>query len=39
VSTRMSATLSPINRIDPEKTADELTAQLQKAIDGRGLLP
>jgi multiple sugar transport system substrate-binding protein len=39
VSTRMSATLSPINRIDPEKTADELTVQVQKAIDGRGLLP
>jgi multiple sugar transport system substrate-binding protein len=39
VSTRISATLSPINQIDPEKTADELTAQVQKAIDGRGLLP
>jgi multiple sugar transport system substrate-binding protein len=39
VSTRMSATLSPINRIDPEKTADQLTVQVQKAIDGRGLLP
>ena len=31
VSTRMSATLSPINEIDPDKTADELTAQVQKA--------
>ena len=39
VSTRISVTLSPINQIDPEKTADELTAQVQKAIDGRGLLP
>ncbi len=39
VSTRMSATLSPINKIDPEKTADELAVQVQKAIDGRGLLP
>jgi multiple sugar transport system substrate-binding protein len=39
VSTRMSATLSPINKIDPEKTADKLTAQVQRAIDGRGLLP
>lgn len=39
VSTRMSATLSPINEIDPEKTADKLTAQVQKAVDGRGLLP
>ena len=39
VSTRISATLSPINKIDPEKTADKLTVQVQKAIDGRGLLP
>ncbi len=39
VSTRMSATLSPINEIDPDKTAENLTVQVQKAIDGRGLLP
>jgi multiple sugar transport system substrate-binding protein len=39
VSTRMAATLAPINDIDPEKTADELTVQVQKAIDGKGLLP
>jgi multiple sugar transport system substrate-binding protein len=39
VSTRISATLSPINEIDPEKTADELTVQVRKAIDGQGLLP
>jgi multiple sugar transport system substrate-binding protein len=39
VSTRMSATISPINRIDPETTADNLTVQVQRAIDGRGLLP
>jgi multiple sugar transport system substrate-binding protein len=39
VSTRISATLDPINEIDPEKTADQLTAQVQKAIDGKGLLP
>jgi trehalose/maltose transport system substrate-binding protein len=39
VSTRMSATLDPITEIDPEKTADELTVQVQKAIDGKGLLP
>jgi multiple sugar transport system substrate-binding protein len=39
VSTRLSATLSPINEIDPDRTADELTRQVQKAIDGRGLLP
>jgi multiple sugar transport system substrate-binding protein len=35
----MSATLDPITDIDPEKTADELTVQVQKAIDGKGLLP
>jgi multiple sugar transport system substrate-binding protein len=39
VSTRISATLSPISAIDPERTADELTNQIQKAIDGRGLIP
>jgi multiple sugar transport system substrate-binding protein len=39
VSTRISVTLSPINAIDPERTADELTTQVQKAIDGKGLIP
>jgi multiple sugar transport system substrate-binding protein len=39
VSTRVAATLDPINEIDPEKTADRLTVQVQKAIDGKGLLP
>ena len=39
VSTRISATLAPITEIDPEKTADELAVQVQKAIDGKGLLP
>ena len=39
VSLRLAATLSPITRIDPERTADELAAQVQKAIDGKGLLP
>jgi multiple sugar transport system substrate-binding protein len=39
VSLRLSAALSPITAIDPERTADELTAQVQKAIDGKGLLP
>jgi multiple sugar transport system substrate-binding protein len=39
VSTRISAALDPINEIDPEKTADDLTVQVQKAIDGKGLLP
>lgn len=39
VSIRLAATLSPITEIDPERTADELTTQVQKAIDGKGLLP
>ena len=39
VSTRISATLAPITGIDPERTADELTVQVQKAIDGKGLIP
>ena len=39
MSMRMSATLAPITAIDPERTADELAAQVQKAIDGKGLIP
>jgi multiple sugar transport system substrate-binding protein len=39
VSTRLSATLAPITDIDPETMADELTEQVQKAIDGKGLIP
>jgi multiple sugar transport system substrate-binding protein len=39
VSTRIAAALDPINEIDPDKTADRLTVQVQKAIDGKGLLP
>jgi multiple sugar transport system substrate-binding protein len=39
VSTRISSTLAPITAIDPERTADALTTQVQKAIDGKGLIP
>lgn len=39
VSIRVAATLAPITRIDPERTADALTEQVQKAIDGKGLIP
>ncbi len=39
MSSRISATLAPITSIDPEKTADELAVQVQKAIDGKGLIP
>ncbi|WP_083662992.1 extracellular solute-binding protein [Mycobacterium sp. IS-2888] len=39
VAIRLASTLSPITEIDPDFTADRLTAQVQKAIDGKGLLP
>ncbi|PQM48625.1 Trehalose-binding lipoprotein LpqY [Mycobacterium talmoniae] len=39
VSTRISATLAPITAIDPQRTADALSVQVQKAIDGKGLIP
>ena len=39
VSTRIAATLAPITRIDPERTADDLAVQVGKAIRGKGLLP
>jgi multiple sugar transport system substrate-binding protein len=39
VSTRIAATLAPITRIDPEKTADQLAVQVRKAVEGKGLLP
>ena len=39
VSTRISVTLAPITDIDPKRTTDELTVQVQKAIDGKGLIP
>lgn len=39
LSLRLSSALSPIARIDPQRTADELAAQAQRAIDGKGLLP
>lgn len=39
VSIRLASVLSPITAIDPERTADELAVQVQKAIDGKGLLP
>ena len=39
VAIRLVSALSPITEIDPDRTADELTTQVQKAIDGKGLLP
>jgi multiple sugar transport system substrate-binding protein len=39
VSIRLSSALSPVTAIDPQRTADELTVEVQKAVDGKGLLP
>jgi multiple sugar transport system substrate-binding protein len=39
VAIRLASVLSPVTEIDPDRTADELTTQVQKAIDGKGLLP
>ena len=39
VSIRLAAALSPVTEIDPERTADDLAVEVQKAIDGKGLLP
>jgi multiple sugar transport system substrate-binding protein len=39
VSIRLASALSPITAIDPERTADRVAAEVQKAIDGKGLLP
>ena len=39
VAIRVAATLNPITDIDPQRTADELATEVQKAIDGEGLLP
>jgi multiple sugar transport system substrate-binding protein len=39
VSMRISTTLSPVTAIDPDTTADKLAQQVQKAIDGEGLIP
>jgi multiple sugar transport system substrate-binding protein len=39
VAMRLASVLSPITEIDPDSTADELTSQVQRAIDGKGLLP
>ncbi|WP_082930204.1 extracellular solute-binding protein [Mycobacterium sp. 1164966.3] len=39
VSIRISSALSPVTAIDPQRTADRLTVEVQKAVDGKGLLP
>ena len=39
MSIRIAATLAPITAIDPQSTADKLTSEVQKALDGKGLIP
>jgi len=39
MSIRIAATLAPITDIDPEQTADKLADEVQKALDGKGLIP
>lgn len=39
VSTLVTATLSPVGKWDPETMVDKLAEQVQKAIDGEGIIP
>lgn len=39
VSTLVTATLSPVGAWDPETMVDTLAEQVQKAIDGEGIIP
>ena len=39
ISTIVSSALSPPRSIDPEQTAQKLEDDIQKAIDGKGILP
>jgi multiple sugar transport system substrate-binding protein len=39
LSMRVTNTLSPVTGIDPQATADKLTVEVQKALDGKGLIP
>ncbi|WP_260840373.1 extracellular solute-binding protein [Gordonia pseudamarae] len=39
ISTLVTATLSPVGGWDPESMVDKLADQVQKAIDGKGLIP
>ncbi|MEZ5212751.1 extracellular solute-binding protein [Gordonia sp. (in: high G+C Gram-positive bacteria)] len=39
VSTLVTATLSPVGKWDPESMVDKLADQVQKAIDGEGIIP
>ncbi|MGV9713466.1 ABC transporter substrate-binding protein [Gordonia sp. NPDC003424] len=39
ISTLITASLSPVGAWDPQTKVDELAEQVQKAIDGEGLIP
>ncbi|HEY7052801.1 MAG TPA: ABC transporter substrate-binding protein [Mycobacterium sp.] len=39
MSMRISNTLAPVTAIEPDKTADKLADEVQKALDGKGLIP
>ncbi|MEV4642097.1 ABC transporter substrate-binding protein [Actinoplanes sp. NPDC049548] len=39
ISTLVSTTLSPPQKIDPQKAADKLRDSIQDAIDGKGIVP
>ena len=39
ISTLVTATLSPVGGWDPETMVDELAEQVQRAIDGEGIIP
>lgn len=39
ISTLITATLSPVGAWEPDQMVDELAEQVQRAIDGKGLIP
>nr|WP_206024215.1 ABC transporter substrate-binding protein [Rhodococcus sp. 14C212] len=39
ISTLITATLNPVDRIDPPRTVDELAEQVRKAVNSEGLIP
>ncbi|MEE2034310.1 ABC transporter substrate-binding protein [Rhodococcus chondri] len=39
ISTLVTATLNPVDRIDPPRTVDELAEQVRKAVNSEGLVP
>ncbi len=39
ISTLVTSTLNPVDRIDPPKTVDELAEQVRKAVNSEGLVP